>query len=147
MLEWVAISPSRRSSQPREWTHVSWGFCIAGEFFTAEQLEKRIISKYPSGVLESACTGLGLYCAGVSLRWLGTVLCWSQLALAWDCTVLESACTGLGLYWDLLTVHISPHFTFGYFWGNLKMVHSGRVYTVGIGKYYRSGFFSQRTNY
>ena len=32
ILEWVAISFSRRSSQPRDWTCVS---CIAGGFFTA----------------------------------------------------------------------------------------------------------------
>ena len=32
MLEWVVISFSRGSSQPRDWTHVS---CIAGKFFTA----------------------------------------------------------------------------------------------------------------
>ena len=31
ILEWVAISFSRRSSQPRDWTQVS---CIAGRFFT-----------------------------------------------------------------------------------------------------------------
>ena len=28
ILEWVAISFSRGSSQPRDWTHVSCGFCI-----------------------------------------------------------------------------------------------------------------------
>ena len=39
MLEWVAISFSGGSSQPRNWTHVS---CIAGGFFTAEPLEKSI---------------------------------------------------------------------------------------------------------
>ena len=32
ILEWVAISFSRRSAQPRDWTHVSH---IAGWFFTA----------------------------------------------------------------------------------------------------------------
>ena len=32
ILEWVAISFSRGSSQPRDWTQVS---CIAGRFFTA----------------------------------------------------------------------------------------------------------------
>ena len=32
-LEWVAISSSRGSSQPRDWTHVS---CLAGGFFTTE---------------------------------------------------------------------------------------------------------------
>ena len=31
ILEWVANSFSRESSQPRDWTHVS---CIAGRFFT-----------------------------------------------------------------------------------------------------------------
>jgi len=32
-MEWVAISSSRASSQPRDWTHVS---CIAGRFFPTE---------------------------------------------------------------------------------------------------------------
>ena len=31
MLEWVAISFSRGSSWPRDWTHI---FCIAGRFYT-----------------------------------------------------------------------------------------------------------------
>ena len=31
ILEWIAISSSRRSSLPRNWTQVSW---IAGRFFT-----------------------------------------------------------------------------------------------------------------
>ena len=34
ILEWVAISYFRRSSRPRDWTHISWVFCIAGIFFT-----------------------------------------------------------------------------------------------------------------
>ena len=33
ILEWVVISFSRGSSQPRDWTCVS---CVAGDFFTAE---------------------------------------------------------------------------------------------------------------
>ena len=32
VLEWIAISPSRGSSRPRDRT----GFCIAGRFFTTE---------------------------------------------------------------------------------------------------------------
>ena len=32
ILEWVAFSFSRGSSQPRDWTQV---FCIAGRFFTS----------------------------------------------------------------------------------------------------------------
>ena len=38
ILEWVAMSCSRGSSQPRDGTHVSCGFCIAGGFFTTEPL-------------------------------------------------------------------------------------------------------------
>ena len=34
ILEGVAISSSRRSSQPRDWTRVSYFSCIAGGFFT-----------------------------------------------------------------------------------------------------------------
>ena len=37
ILEWVAISSSRESSQPRDRTQVS---CIAGRFFTTEPLGK-----------------------------------------------------------------------------------------------------------
>ena len=36
ILEWVAISFSRGSSQPRDQTEVSCIFCIAGGFFTME---------------------------------------------------------------------------------------------------------------
>ena len=36
MLEWVATSSSRGSSLSRDRTHVSFGFYIAGRFFTAE---------------------------------------------------------------------------------------------------------------
>ena len=39
ILEWVA-TPSRGSSQPRDLTHISWIFCIAGRFFSTELLEK-----------------------------------------------------------------------------------------------------------
>ena len=34
ILEWVAISSSRGSSQPRDWTHISCISCLAGGFFT-----------------------------------------------------------------------------------------------------------------
>ena len=36
ILEWVAISSSRASSQPRDQTYVSCVSCIAGRFFTTE---------------------------------------------------------------------------------------------------------------
>ena len=41
ILEWVAISSSRKSSQPRDQTHVS---CLAGEFFTTEPSGKLSVS-------------------------------------------------------------------------------------------------------
>ena len=41
VLEWVAISFSRRSSQHRDWTHTS---CIVSKFFTTEPPEKPVIS-------------------------------------------------------------------------------------------------------
>ena len=34
ILEWVAISSSRGSSHPGDWTHISCASCIAGRFFT-----------------------------------------------------------------------------------------------------------------
>ena len=36
ILDWVAISSSRGSSWPRDWTHISGVSWIAGRFFTAE---------------------------------------------------------------------------------------------------------------
>ena len=38
VLEWVAMSFSRESSQPRDRIWVSWSFCIKGRFFTTEPL-------------------------------------------------------------------------------------------------------------
>ena len=40
ILEWVAMPSSRQSSRPRDRTHVSCSSCIAGGFFTTEQLVK-----------------------------------------------------------------------------------------------------------
>ena len=36
ILEWVATLFSRRSSQTRVWTHISFVSCISGRFFTTE---------------------------------------------------------------------------------------------------------------
>ena len=36
ILEWVAISSSRGSSRPRDWTCISHVSCVAGGFFTTE---------------------------------------------------------------------------------------------------------------
>ena len=40
ILEWAAIPFSRGSSWPRDRTHISWGSCTAGGFFTLEPLGK-----------------------------------------------------------------------------------------------------------
>ena len=42
-LEWVAISSSRGSSQPRDQTHVFCSSCISGRFFTTEPLGKPLV--------------------------------------------------------------------------------------------------------
>ena len=42
ILEWVAISSSRRSSWPRGQTHISTVSCIAGGFLTSEPLGKPV---------------------------------------------------------------------------------------------------------
>ena len=42
-VEWVAISFSRGSSQPRDQIHVSCVSCLAGEFFTTETCGKLIL--------------------------------------------------------------------------------------------------------
>ena len=44
ILEWVAISSSRRSSWPRAWTQVS---CIAGRFFTVWATREALIGYIP----------------------------------------------------------------------------------------------------
>ena len=41
ILEWLAISFSRRSSLPRDWARI---FCLAGRFFSTEPLGKPYIS-------------------------------------------------------------------------------------------------------
>ena len=43
LLEWVAISPSRGSSRPRDRT---WGSCIAGRFFTTSTTWEALLTSY-----------------------------------------------------------------------------------------------------
>ena len=44
ILEWIAISSSKGSSQPRDQTCVSCSSCIGGRFFTAEPWGKVLYS-------------------------------------------------------------------------------------------------------
>ena len=43
--EWFAMPSSKGSSQPRDWTCVSCGSCIAGRFFTAEPRGKTMVAR------------------------------------------------------------------------------------------------------
>ena len=47
ILEWVAMPSSRGPSQPRDRTHVSCVFCIAGRFFTTEPPGKPLTDLSP----------------------------------------------------------------------------------------------------
>ena len=56
LLEWVAISFSRGSSWPRDWTQVS---CIAGRFFTTERPGKLfIVNAYGESEAAQSCLTL-----------------------------------------------------------------------------------------
>jgi len=46
ILEWIAISFSRRSSWPRDWTHVSCVFALACRFFTTESWGEAHLTLY-----------------------------------------------------------------------------------------------------
>ena len=50
ILDWVAISLSRRSSWPNDWTHIS---CLAGRFFTTQPPGKPQLSTMSSTNLSS----------------------------------------------------------------------------------------------
>ena len=46
IMEWVAISSSKGSSQPRDQTCVSCVFCLASRFFTAEPPGKPVFMEF-----------------------------------------------------------------------------------------------------
>ena len=56
ILEWVAISFSRGSSQPRDRSHISRVSCTAGGFFTAE----------PPGKPGHVCVYICIFCVTLS---------------------------------------------------------------------------------
>ena len=56
ILEWVTISFSRGSSQPRDWTWVS---CIAGGFFTSWATREALIA--PRNIYWKCCTLVNPY--------------------------------------------------------------------------------------
>ena len=54
ILEWVAISYSRVSSWPRDWTYVSCVSCIAGRFFTRWAIREALVVCCVSLILQSS---------------------------------------------------------------------------------------------
>ena len=66
ILEWVSISFSRRSSQPRDWT---WVFCIAGRHFTIwATREAPLHLKTGETTTERNCKPIGLTINGLKLH-------------------------------------------------------------------------------
>ena len=85
VLEWVAISFSRRSSRPRDWTWVS---CIAGRRFTLWATREAGGPKDPSKSMcsrSSAFQNLRLSWGwGRMHLWLLGVLPWNTQARSWE---------------------------------------------------------------
>ena len=72
ILEWVAISSSRRSSQPRDQTLISYVPCIAGGFFmcwASKEAPGELLFPGPQLFLRH----------GFSPTWLGYLDIWSQV--------------------------------------------------------------------
>ena len=79
ILEWVAISSSGGSSQPRDWTHVSYVPALAGGFFTTGTTwEVQVLVLFVPCIIEPRQTHLfGIVSSSVSqLRLLSTY--WMQ---------------------------------------------------------------------
>ena len=80
ILEWVAISSSMGSSQPRDWTCISCVSCTAVRYFTSEPLEKPLPEYY-------------FINTGNTLHWLAT---WYRYKVLWsDCT--RDCCNSVSL--------------------------------------------------
>ena len=102
ILEWVAMSSSRPSSQPRDRTHIS---CIAGGFFTTESSERpkyTMKSESESEVTQSCltlCDPMGCSPPGSSVHGIfqARVLAWLAISFSrgssrpWDQT--QVSCT------------------------------------------------------
>ena len=104
ILEWVAISFSRGSSQPRDRTWVSR---FAGRFFTNEPLGKPWPSKGPV-----ILWGLLLHCQTPLAR-QGSLMWGSELSLLWENFSNNSSAYGLPMWpvWDLIlsSLHLFYH--------------------------------------
>ena len=79
ILEWVAISFSRGSSWPRDRTHVSCVFCIAGGFFTCWAIREALIiiisHNSVHGELGQGPVGLAYFCCPFSVASSFATIC------------------------------------------------------------------------
>ena len=75
ILEWVAISFSRGSSQPRNQTHISCISCITGELFTAETLGKQVWESNHPTYTRHVCIYIYMY---TCLDDLVLIQCWRK---------------------------------------------------------------------
>ena len=89
ILEWVAISSSRRSSQPKDWTHVS---CLAGRFFTTEPPGKGCFKLITSNMPSLLCQSIfNLKVQRLRYLWMSPRL-WATHS---SCAILRKACPSL----------------------------------------------------
>ena len=77
-LDWIAKSPFRRSSQPRDWTCIFCDSCTAGGFFTSEPLGIPLPYFLPSFPLTGVCVCAHMFMhAHTSLSIFGLILMWN----------------------------------------------------------------------
>ena len=69
ILEWVAMTFSRGSSRPRDWTRISGDSCVAGRFFTAEPPGKPLFCLAREN--KAPKSWFHFYCFYVVMTWVG----------------------------------------------------------------------------
>ena len=127
-LEWVAISFSRGSSPPREWTQISCVPCIAGVFFTSEPPGKPVEKSDDSISLKTSLKGerketmFGLMHMISSLLWLENIQGFPSLSFfykqktAW--TKGKINCNGIPPLKNTLEARFSCPWLRGEKWGS-----------------------------
>ena len=80
ILEWVAMPSSRGSSWPRDWTEVSYVFCIGGFFTTSATWESP--SRLKLGI--RAERGVPCFLLDAVMRWISLFLSCMYLQVQWS---------------------------------------------------------------
>ena len=123
ILEWVAISSSRGSFQPRDWSCIS---CIAGRFLTVWNTREAHINIFVFYSMSDHSVVEGFFFSFVSL-----VL----LLLLFFLSVLNSLCTCI--FRVLVEVMFVWHLSVKVFWGSF-LVSSSRGYFISSAKRLRT---------